>query len=427
MPTLTAFKTFQIVSCITICVLGTIGNALVILVVYRKRKMKTVTNYFIVNLAIADLAVLLINVPLDVANIFAGENWLYQYGSYQYGSFMCHVIGPLQTMATTASVWSLVAISISRYVAIVHPLKPQLRRMHAKWMIVPVWAISLVLVSPYMASLHMIDGECQEDFESAGMVSKYYTLGVFITQYVIPLLIMAFAYIRIAQELTKNPNHNERTQTHYKETKKVLKMLTIVVFVFAILVLPLHVVYIWSDFFNGNDLKYMPELHSVAVIMVYGNSFTNPIIYNACNEEFRKCFRGYFKAWIKPCARLVLGDRALTDEQAEILNDIGSTFHRTQGNGSFRRQSRRDTFTLSLVNTNNENSKKSDRKRENNHSDKTHKNTTNNHNSNTSNGDNTTVNACNHQTSLLHNNNINQQRNSTSYGNNHGVQYVSVL
>lgn len=101
-----SFKSFNIISCILICVLGTIGNALVVLVVYRRKKMKTVTNYFIVNLALADLAVLLINVPLDVAHEYIGD-WLYR-------GFMCKLIQPLQTLATTASVWSLVAISISR-------------------------------------------------------------------------------------------------------------------------------------------------------------------------------------------------------------------------------------------------------------------------------------------------------------------------
>jgi hypothetical protein len=85
-----------------------------------------------------------------------------------------------------------------RYVAIVHPLKPQLRRTHARWMILPVWVISLILVSPYMASLELKDDECVEDFESAGMDPKYYTIGVFITQYVVPLGIIAFSYIRYA-------------------------------------------------------------------------------------------------------------------------------------------------------------------------------------------------------------------------------------
>lgn len=62
---------------------------------------------------------------------------------------------------------------------------------------------------------------------------------------------------RVGQELTKNPNQDERTQAHYSETKKVLKMLVIVVLVFAILVLPLHVIYIWKDFFHGGKSIFL--------------------------------------------------------------------------------------------------------------------------------------------------------------------------
>lgn len=98
---------FEIVSILVICFLGVIGNTLVVLVVCRQSKMRTVTNYFIVNLAIADLFVLLINVPLDIIVKFHNDKWL-------YGGAMCKLIQPLQTMATTVSVWSLVAISISR-------------------------------------------------------------------------------------------------------------------------------------------------------------------------------------------------------------------------------------------------------------------------------------------------------------------------
>ena len=62
--------------------------------------------------------------------------------------------------------------------------------------------------------------------------------------------------------MTRNPNHDERTRTHYKETRKVLKMLIVVVVVFAILVLPLHIVYIWYDFFDGGKRwHYTSFLH----------------------------------------------------------------------------------------------------------------------------------------------------------------------
>ena len=68
--------------------------------------MKNVTNYFIVNLAAADLSVLLICIPFDF-----GEQVTHK---WPYGGFLCRLIYPLQTMATTASVFTLVAISLNR-------------------------------------------------------------------------------------------------------------------------------------------------------------------------------------------------------------------------------------------------------------------------------------------------------------------------
>ena len=47
-----------------------------------------------------------------------------------------------------------------------------------------------------MASLNREGGNCTEDFKAAGMVEKYYTLGLFMGQYAVPLIIIAFAYIR---------------------------------------------------------------------------------------------------------------------------------------------------------------------------------------------------------------------------------------
>lgn len=103
----TATDNFEIISSFVLCVIGGIGNILVVLVVCRQSKMRTVTNFLIVNLAASDLFVLFINIPLDLIVKFSGDRWL-------YGASMCKLILPLQTMSTTVSVWSLVAISIGR-------------------------------------------------------------------------------------------------------------------------------------------------------------------------------------------------------------------------------------------------------------------------------------------------------------------------
>ena len=85
---------------------------------------------------------------------------------------------------------------MSSYIAIVYPFRPQLQTTHAKWIILTVWTIGLVVVIPYMLALELKDNECFEDFEEAGMETRAYTLGVFVAQYIVPLAIIVVCYIR---------------------------------------------------------------------------------------------------------------------------------------------------------------------------------------------------------------------------------------
>ena len=101
-----SFYYIRLVCYVLIFIVGVIGNILVCLVVCRERKMKNVTNYFIFNLAVSDLSVLLICIPFDFGEIVTG--------TFPYGAVMCRLIYPLQTMAATASVNTLDAISLNR-------------------------------------------------------------------------------------------------------------------------------------------------------------------------------------------------------------------------------------------------------------------------------------------------------------------------
>lgn len=96
----------KLVCYVVIFIVGVVGNTLVCLVVCGERKMKNVTNYFIVNLAAADLSVLLICIPFDFGEQVTAK--------WPYGAFLCRLIYPLQTMASIASVFTLVAISLNR-------------------------------------------------------------------------------------------------------------------------------------------------------------------------------------------------------------------------------------------------------------------------------------------------------------------------
>ena len=59
-----------------------------------------------------------------------------------------------------------------------------------------VWTIGLLVVIPFMIALELKDDKCVENFEAAGMVTRAYTIGVFVAQYVVPLTIIVICYIR---------------------------------------------------------------------------------------------------------------------------------------------------------------------------------------------------------------------------------------
>lgn len=94
-----------------IFVLGTVGNCLVLAVLLRNGQMNTkTTNMFILNLAFADLCFILFCVPLQ-ATIYAMDEWV-------FGAFICKVVHFIIYLTMYASVFTLTAVSLDRYVLI---------------------------------------------------------------------------------------------------------------------------------------------------------------------------------------------------------------------------------------------------------------------------------------------------------------------
>ena len=144
---------------VVIFLVSAVGNSLVCTVILRRKKMKTVTNYFILNLAIADLTLTCICIPFDIPVQEMDYQW-------PYGALLCRVIYPLQTLSLFASIYTLTAVSLSRYWAINHPLRQQLTIRCAKWIIFGIWIASLISVTPYISVLKKDSktGKCDEDW-----------------------------------------------------------------------------------------------------------------------------------------------------------------------------------------------------------------------------------------------------------------------
>ena len=210
-----------------IFVTSVIGNTLVCLVVCRQQRLRTSTNYYIVNLACADLAVTIICIPFDVILQENGYVW-------PFGQFLCRIVYPLMTMSTFASVGTLTAIALNRYNAVSRAMRVRASKKVAKIAIGVIWLCSFGAVLPYILILNVNeDSECVEIWSADWR--KAYTVFIFVFQYLIPLTVITIAYIIIG--ILLHENRSNLTAAHRRQDKDVAKVSRMMVIVGVIAVL----------------------------------------------------------------------------------------------------------------------------------------------------------------------------------------------
>lgn len=176
-----------------IIILTVIGNILVILSVFTHKPLRIVQNFFIVSLAVADLTVAILVMPLNVAYSILGR-WFFDI-------HICKMWLTSDVMCCTASILNLCAIALDRFWAITDPInyaqKRTLKRVLV--MIGGVWVLSLIISSPPLIGWNdwpepdeFLKQEICQLTERKGYVI-YSSLGSFF----IPLFIMTIVYVEI--------------------------------------------------------------------------------------------------------------------------------------------------------------------------------------------------------------------------------------
>lgn len=125
----------------TVFIVALTGNGLVCFVVQTSPRMKTVTNYFIMNLAIGDILMTIFCVPFSFVSMLVLRYW-------PFGVVMCKIVNYSQAVSVLVSAYTLLAISIDRYMAIMRPLKPRLGKTAAKIVVAAVWVGALSTAAP---------------------------------------------------------------------------------------------------------------------------------------------------------------------------------------------------------------------------------------------------------------------------------------
>ncbi|XP_059780040.1 neuropeptide FF receptor 2 [Balaenoptera ricei] len=301
-----------IISYFLIFFLCMVGNTVVCFIVMRNKHMHTLTNLFILNLAISDLLVGIFCMPITLLdNIIAG---------WPFGSTMCKISALVQGVSVASSVFTLVAIAVDRFRCVAYPFKPKLTIKTAFVIIMIIWVLAITIISPSAIVLHVQEEKyyrvrlnsqnktspvywCREDWPNREM-RKIYTTVLFANIYLAPLSLIVITYGRIGIALSKTtvPHSGKQNQEQWhvvsKKKQKVLKMLLTVALLFILSWLPLWPLMMLSDYvdLSLNELRVIniyiyPSAHWLA----FGNSSVNPIIYGFFNENFRRGFQDAFR------------------------------------------------------------------------------------------------------------------------------------
>lgn len=271
-----------------VCAVGLCGNALVIYVILRYAKMKTVTNIYILNLAVADVLFML-GLPF-IAIQLALVHW-------PFGPVLCRVVMTVDSLNQFTSIFCLMVMSIDRYLAVVHPIKSTRWRKPrvAKSINVAVWGASLMVNLPiviYSGVITRQDGcfctivwpEPEEAYYTAFMI---YT---FILGFFLPLLVISLCYVFIIAKV-KSSGIRVGSSKRKRSERKVTRMVSIVVAVFVLCWLPFYVFNVTSVAGSISTTPVLRSTFAFVVVLGYANSCANPILYAFLSENFKKSFQ----------------------------------------------------------------------------------------------------------------------------------------
>lgn len=291
------FKSIVYLLYIPIFIFALLGNGIVCYIVQSTPRMRTVTNYFIANLALGDILMSLFCVPSSFISQFILNYW-------PFGIVLCHFVNYSQAVSVLVSAYTLVAISIDRYIAIMWPLRPRITKRYAKFIIAGIWFIAMATAFPIpvvsrVELPHSIWHEkcekyiCKEVWPE-GEHDYYYTLALFTLQFVVPLLVLIFTYTRIAIAVWgKRPPgeaENSRDQRMARSKRKMIKMMLTVVIVFTSCWLPFNILQLLLKDVEFIDWKPLPYVWFAFHWLAMSHSCYNPIIYCYMNARFRGGF-----------------------------------------------------------------------------------------------------------------------------------------
>ncbi|KAF7666960.1 hypothetical protein LDENG_00083400 [Lucifuga dentata] len=272
-----------------ICFLGLAGNLLVILTFFYFKRLKTMTDFYLLNLSFADLLFAL-SLPFWASN--AMSEWV-------LGLIMCKIMHSIYKVSFYSSMFLLCCISIDRYFAISKAVSAHRHRTQAVFLSkvssAVIWMMALVFSVPEITYTTINNNTCTPFSSSADRFRIGIQASQIVLGFAIPLLVMCFCYSNIVQTLC---------QARSFERNKAIKVILAVVSVFLLCQTPYNVALFWATIVTAQggtkDCNYENNL-------LYANDITqgvaflrcclNPFVYAFIGVKFRHDLLKLLKDW----------------------------------------------------------------------------------------------------------------------------------
>ena len=311
---------------IFILILDVCGNCLVIGAILRYRRLRTITNYFIISLAISDLLIAALSMPFRIHHTLKKLIW-------NLGIKVCEFWVFVDLLCSCASITNLSLISIDRFLALTFPLSYRgiMTKTRGIAAIAFVWAYSGVIASLSFTkwsenATTIATKECLKS-------DKYYYIFAITAGFFLPLTILVINYSLVfrvafiqakkvqfikltAMELAESrENHNQAVDSRpsvasvgrieRKKRRSIIrelkatKTLAIVIGTFIVCWLPFFIIMLTIQFYPKSLATLHPSAQkfvaaAFAYVLPLLNSAVNPIIYSSFNSDFRLAFKDIF-------------------------------------------------------------------------------------------------------------------------------------
>ncbi|NWH82809.1 OPRK protein, partial [Piaya cayana] len=258
---------------------------------FRYTKMKTATNIYIFNLAMAD-ALVTTTMPFQSTE--------YLMNSWPFGDVLCKIVISIDYYNMFTSIFTLTMMSVDRYIAVCHPVKALDFRtpLKAKIINICIWLLS----SSVGISAIVLGGtkdregntECSLQFPDRDYVwwDIFMKICVFVFAFVIPVLIIVVCYTLMILRL-KSVRLLSGSREKDRNLRRITRLVLVVVAVFIICWTPIHIFVLVEALGDVSHSTAAISSYYFCIALGYTNSSLNPILYAFLDENFKRCFKDF--------------------------------------------------------------------------------------------------------------------------------------